>query len=125
MNRTVVRSALAVAATTAVLLTSACSSDEPEEGTQTESAQVEATEDDTEEAAAPTGPVEVPDVTLLILATAQDNLGRVGLEATLVDETGAEVTADDPTTYLVTEQDPADGELEAGETVTLTVKPRD
>jgi beta-lactam-binding protein with PASTA domain len=70
------------------------------------------------------GPVDVPDVTHLILDTAQGNLLRAGLEVTLVDADGQPVTAEDPLAFTVTDQDPADGTVEPGSAVTLTVEPR-
>jgi PBP1b-binding outer membrane lipoprotein LpoB len=105
----------------ATLVLAGCSGDD---ATETP----EATEPAVEQTAAPeagqTGPVDVPDVTNIILETAQGNLMRKGLESTVVDESGAAVTVDDATAYVVVAQDPADGQLEAGETVTLTVVPR-
>jgi beta-lactam-binding protein with PASTA domain len=69
--------------------------------------------------------VDVPDVTNLILQTAQQNIERLGLTAEVVDSSGDAVVADDPATYVVVEQDPADGTVDAGTAVTLTVESRD
>ena len=66
----------------------------------------------------------MPNVTGLILETGQSNLMLAGLEAELVDGTGATVEVDDPLTFLIVGQDPADGQLEPGEAVVLTVEPR-
>ncbi len=108
----------------AALLLAGCTSDaDGDSATGEPTAQASATEE-AEDAPAAEGPVEVPDVTLLILATAEGNLVRAGLESATVDAAGAPVTVDDPATYLVTAQDPADGTVEPGSTVTLTVEPR-
>ena len=126
MRLTVRTGAGAVAtALAAMLLVAGCAADADTE-TDTPEATASA---ETEESVAPeesdaTGPAEVPDVTNLILETAQGNLMRVGLDAETVDEDGAAVSVDDPTAYTVTAQDPSEGTLEAGETVTLTVVPR-
>lgn len=109
----------------ATLLVAGCSADADSddatpEATQSATADESAAPEQTDE----TGPVDVPDVTHLILETAQGNLLRAGLESEVVDEAGAPVTVDDATTFTVTAQDPSEGTLEAGETVTLTVAPR-
>ena len=117
MNRTARTTAVALALGAGLLL-SACSSPTEDEGQEPAATASEAPVDET-------GPVEVPDVVLLILETAQGNLMRSDLEATVVDEAGAAVTIDDPTAWLVTAQDPAEGEVERGSSVTLTVKARD
>lgn len=70
------------------------------------------------------GPVDVPDVTNLILETARGNLLRAGLEVEVVDESGETVAVEDATALIVTAQEPAAGTLEPGAVVTLTVKPR-
>lgn len=108
----------------ATLLVAGCSAD-----ADSDDATPEATQSAADESAAPeeteeTGPVDVPDVTNLLLETAQGNLMRAGLEAEVVDESGAPVTVDDATTFRVTAQDPSEGTLEPGETVTLTVEAR-
>lgn len=118
------RTGVAAAAATlaATLVLTGCSGDDAD--TTPEATEPAAAEETTTPEPEQTGPVEVPDVTNLILETAQGNLMRKGLETEVVDETGAAVTVDDATAYLVTGQDPAEGTLEAGETVTLTVTPR-
>ncbi len=120
-----VRTGAAAAALAATLLVAGCSADADSddatpEATESAAAEESAAPAETEE----TGPVDVPDVTNLILETAQGNLLRAGLEAEVVDESGAPVTVDDATTYTVSAQDPSEGTLEPGETVTLTVAPR-
>ena len=107
----------------ATLLVAGCSADADGDDATPEATQ------SAEESAAPaetdeTGPVDVPDVTNLLLETAQGNLMRAGLEAEVVDESGAAVTVDDATTFRVVAQDPSEGTLEPGETVTLTVEAR-
>lgn len=118
------RTGVAAAAATlaATLVLTGCSGGDAD--TTPEATEPAAAEETTTPEPEQTGPVEVPDVTNLILETAQGNLMRKGLETEVVDETGAAVTVDDATGYLVTGQDPAEGTLEAGETVTLTVTPR-
>lgn len=115
--------AAAAAALAATLLVAGCSADADSDDAAPEAtptAEETAAPEETEEA----GPVDVPDVTNLILETAQGNLLRAGLEAEVVDESGAPVTVDDATTFTVTAQDPSEGTLEPGETITLTVAPR-
>jgi opacity protein-like surface antigen len=125
MIRSTLRPALAGLAAAAVLMTAACSADEEATGAGTAT---EETAGPTVEESAPAeeedGPVDVPNVTGLILETGQSNLMLAGLESELVDEAGATVEVDDPMTYLVVGQDPADGQLDRGEVVTLTVEPR-
>lgn len=119
-----VRTGAAAAAATlaATLLVAGCSADADSDDVAPEATPT------AEESAAPeteeTGPVDVPDVTNLILETAQGNLVRAGLEAEVVDEAGAPVTVDDATAFTVTAQDPSEGTLEPGEIITLTVAPR-
>ncbi|MBC7290154.1 MAG: PASTA domain-containing protein [Actinotalea sp.] len=127
MMRSSVRPALAGLAAAAVLLTSACSAQDEPAGAQTPAgaeSTAESTPDQTAEEQTEDGPVDVPNVTGLILVTAESNLMLAGLESETVDETGAPVEVEDALTYLVVGQDPTDGELERGETVTLTVAPR-
>lgn len=126
MMRSTLRPALAGLAAAAVLMTAACSADE-----DSTAAETTAETSSEETAASPTpaeeeeeGPVDVPNVTGLILETGQSNLMLAGLEAELVDETGATVEVEDAMTFLVAAQDPADGQLERGEAVVLTVEPR-
>lgn len=120
MNATVLRTTVAALAATAVLVTAGCSADETEEPTATPAA-----EETTEEGGAEAdGPVEVPDVTVLILETAEGNLVRAGFEVEVVDETGAPVEDEDRTAWIVTAQDPSEGTVEPGTVITLTVKPR-
>lgn len=107
----------------ATLLVAGCTAD-ADTDTETPEATAPAEETTAPEETEPAGPTEVPDVTNLILETAQGNLVRAGLEAEVVDESGAPVTVDDATAYTVTAQEPSEGTLEAGETVTLTVAPR-
>ncbi|WP_250444667.1 PASTA domain-containing protein [Actinotalea sp. C106] len=119
MKKASVRVGAAALAASVVLLTAACSSDETEnEATEPAQEQEQEQEDVAE------GPTEVPDVTVLILETAQSNLAALGLEIEVVDADGAAVTAEDPTQYMVTDQDPAEGTVEAGDVVTLTVRER-
>ncbi|MCU1431751.1 MAG: hypothetical protein JWP95_856 [Actinotalea sp.] len=122
MHRPVIRAAVTALLSTAALLTAGCA---PDGEARTETPASEATETDGASGAEDSVSVEVPDVTVLLLDTAQGNLLRAGLEAEVVDESGAPVTADDPTAWRVTEQDPADGTVERGSVVTLTVVPRD
>lgn len=126
MMRSTLRPALAGLAAAAVLMTAACSADEEATGTGTATEETAgATPEETAAAEeSEEGPVDVPNVTGLILETGQSNLMLAGLESELVDEAGATVQVDDPMTYLVVGQDPADGQLERGEAVTLTVEPR-
>ena len=63
---------------------------------------------------------EVPDVTNLLLATAQSNLEFAGYKVTVVDASGAPVTAEDPTAWRITKQDPGSGPADPGSTVTIT-----
>lgn len=112
------------AALAATLLVAGCSADADSDDTTPEATQSAADESAAPEETEETGPVDVPDVTNLILETAQGNLMRAGLEAEVVDESGASVTVDDATTFTVTAQDPSEGTLEPGETVTLTVEAR-
>lgn len=109
----------------ATLLVAGCSADaDSDDATPEATASATADESAAPEETEETGPVDVPDVTNLILETAQGNLLRAGLEAEVVDESGAPVTVDDATTFRVTAQDPSEGTLEPGETVTLTVEAR-
>lgn len=117
--KTAVRTGLAAAATAAVLFTAGCGNDAADEPTEETTSAAEETPTET---AAPT---EIPDVTKLILETAQGNLMRAGLEAEVVGEDGAAVDASDPTQWVVVEQDPAAGApYEEGVTVSLTVRAR-
>lgn len=118
MKTSALRSGLAALAATAVLLTAGCASDDATDEPAT------ATTEQAEESPSSDGPVEVPDVTLLILETASGNLMRVGLTTEVVDEAGVPVPDGDATAWVVTAQDPADGTVDPGSTVTLTVKPR-
>ena len=125
MMRSTLRPALAGLAAAAVLMTAACSADEESTAAETTA---EASPEETAAPSAPAeeeeGPVDVPNVTGLILETGQSNLMLAGLEAELVDGTGATVEVDDPLTFLIVGQDPDDGQLEPGEAVVLTVEPR-
>ncbi len=125
LMRLSVRTGAVATALAATLLLAGCAADDETDTATPEATESAAAEDaaDAEETA-PTGPAEVPDVTNLILETAQGNLVRAGLEAETVDETGAPVSVDDATGYTVTAQEPSEGTLEPGETVTLTVAPR-
>ncbi|EYR64639.1 hypothetical protein N866_07530 [Actinotalea ferrariae CF5-4] len=119
------RPALAAFAAATVLMTAACSTpEEPAEPAATATQEETEAADDAAEQEAESGPVDVPDVSGLILGTAQGNLTLAGLETEVADEAGAPVEVEDPLAYLVVSQDPADGQLERGETVTLTVAPR-
>ena len=116
------RAGAAALAVTAALLVAVCTADADSGADEPEPTQTETSVP--EDTAEPTGPAEVPDVTLLILETALGNMSRAGLEVETVDASGAPVTVDDPTTYKVVAQDPAEGTLEPGQTVTLTVESR-
>ncbi|KGM13247.1 PASTA domain-containing protein [Cellulomonas bogoriensis] len=70
------------------------------------------------------GTGEVPDVTVLILETAQGNLTRLGLEVEVVDEDGQPVEAEDASQWRVTDQDPVGVPAEEGDVITLTVVER-
>lgn len=121
MKSTVLRAGAAALATTAVLVLAGCAGGtEDEQPTATATAEAEEQAEETEESAT----VEVPDVTVLILETAQGNLARNGLEVEVVDESGAPLTVDDATAYTVTAQEPAEGTVDRGSVVTLTVAPR-
>ena len=120
MKSTVLRAGAAALATTAVLVLASCGGTDDEQPTAAATATAEAEEQEAEESAT----VEVPDVTVLILETAQGNLARNGLEVEVVDESGAPVTVDDATAYTVTAQEPAEGTVDRGSVVTLTVAPR-
>lgn len=128
MRSTRVRAAAAATTLLAAALLTGCTADADGGSEPTDAAEPSATattdDDGTAEEPAPTGPTEVPDVTLLILETAQGNLLRAGFEVETVDAAGAPVAVDDATTYKVVAQDPAEGTLEPGATVTLTVEPR-
>lgn len=117
MKNSVLRTGAAALAAAALLLTAGCAADEDAPETE-ETSTEEATE------AAETGPAEIPDVTVLVLETAQANLTALGLEVEVVDETGAALEVEDPTAYQVVTQDPADGTVEPGQVVTLTVRER-
>ena len=113
MTRSTMRTVSAALAVAATLLVAGCSSDDADSGTQAQ------------EEVDPNAPVEVPDVTNLILMTAQDTVEAKGLVVEVVDEAGDPVTVDDPSTYTVADQDPIEGTVDPGSTVTLTVEPRD
>lgn len=125
--KTAVRTGMAIAATAAVLLTAACGSDSSDEPT-TETTTDTSTETSSPEESAPAetaAPTEIPDVTLLILETAQSNLMQAGLEADILDESGATPDTSDATQWVVVEQDPEGGSPYVdGVTVTLTVRER-
>jgi hypothetical protein len=122
MKTAVLRSGIALVASTTLLLTAGCAADGAAD--TADEPTTSATAEQSEQSQSADGPVEVPDVTLLILETAMGNLMRAGLTAEAVDETGAPVPQDDLTAWVVTAQDPADGTVDAGTAVTLTVKPR-
>lgn len=121
MTRSALRTASAALAVAATLLVAGCSSDgddaDTSGGAATETAAAPETVD-------PNAPVEVPDVTHLILQTALDTIESKGLTVDVVDESGAALTVDDATTYVVESQDPADGTVDPGSAVTLTATPR-
>lgn len=123
MNASVLRTTVAALATAAVLVTAGCAADETEEPTTTPTAE-ETADEGTDGGTDADGPVEVPDVTVLILETAEGNLVRAGLEVEVVDEAGAAVESEDRTAWIVTAQDPSEGTVEPGTVITLTVKPR-
>jgi hypothetical protein len=110
----------AVLAAAAALLVAGCTANAETEPDTEATAEATAPAEETD----PTAPVEVPDVTNLILDTAEGNLMRVGLEAEVVDAEGAAVTVDDATAFVVRAQEPADGTVDPGSTVTLTVELR-
>lgn len=121
MTRSRMRAMSAALVVAAALVLTGCSSDS-DDATSDESspAQTETAAQEVD----PNAPVEVSDVTNLILETAQQTLEAQGLTVDVVDESGAAVTVEDPTTYTVSAQDPADGTVDPGSTVTLTVAPR-
>jgi len=121
MTRSTMRTVSAALAVAATLFVAGCSSD-GEESTETESAETETPA--AQEEVDPNAPVEVPDVTNLILVTAQDTVEAKGLVVEVVDESGEAVTVDDPSTFTVADQDPIEGTVDPGSTVTLTVEPR-
>ena len=106
---------VAAAALATVALLAACSgaSDDAD-------ASAPATESAT--SAGPSGEVRVIDQTNLLLATAQETLEARGLEVEVEDATGQDRPVDAPTAWVVVTQDPVDGTVEAGSTVTLTVR---
>lgn len=111
---------VAAAAVATVALLAACSGSSDDAGT-TEPA----TESAASESAASTevtGEVQVIDQTNLLLATAQETLEARGLEVEVADALGQGRAIDDPTAWVVVTQDPTSGTLEAGDTVTLTVR---
>lgn len=120
MTRSTLRAASAALAVAATLLVAGCTADAD---TDPGDAPNE-TEPAVQEEVDPDAPVEVPDVTNLILSTAQDTIEAKGLTVEIVDESGAGVTVDDPTTYTVADQDPVEGTVDPGSLVTLTVEPR-
>ncbi|MCL3861922.1 PASTA domain-containing protein [Actinotalea sp. K2] len=120
MKNRVVRAAATVLAVSGVLLSAACTSDPESEPAATPTQ----TQEEQGQEEGVSGTVTVPDVTVLILETAQGNLERAGLEVEVVDESGAAVATDDATAWVVTDQDPADGTVERGTLVTLTVAAR-
>ena len=66
--------------------------------------------------------VTVYDQTGLLLVTAQETLEGKGLTVDVADATGQGRSIDDPTQWVVVTQDPIDGTLPAGSTVTLTAR---
>lgn len=66
--------------------------------------------------------VTVYDQTGLLLVTAQETLEGKGLVVDVADSTGQGRAIDDPTQWVVVTQDPIDGTLPAGSTVTLTAR---
>lgn len=119
MKNSVLRTGAAALAAAALLLTAGCAADED----APETAETSTTEETAEETAE-TGPAEIPDVTVLVLETAQANLTALGLEVEVVDETGAALEVEDPTAYQVVTQSPDEGTVEPGQVVTLTVRER-
>jgi hypothetical protein len=73
-------------------------------------------------AAAADAEVTVYDQTGLLLVTAQETFEGKGLVVDVADVTGQGRTIDDPTQWVVVTQDPIDGTLPAGSTVTLTAR---
>jgi phosphoribosylcarboxyaminoimidazole (NCAIR) mutase len=106
---------VAAAAVATVALLAACSgSSDDAETTDAASESAASTE--------VTGEVQVIDQTNLLLATAQETLEARGLEVEVADALGQGRAIDDPTAWVVVTQDPTSGTLEAGDTVTLTVR---
>ncbi|WP_169165647.1 hypothetical protein [Cellulomonas taurus] len=66
--------------------------------------------------------VTVYDQTGLLLVTAQETFEGKGLTVDVADATGQGRSIDDPTQWVVVTQDPIDGTLPAGSTVTLTAR---
>ena len=106
---------VAAAAVATVALLAACSgSSDDAETTDAASESAASTE--------VTGEVQVIDQTNLLLATAQETQEARGLEVEVADALGQGRAIDDPTAWVVVTQDPTSGTLEAGDTVTLTVR---
>lgn len=121
MTRSTLRTASVALAVAATLLLAGCSSDgDADSDTSADAAATTAAAEDAD----PNAPVEVPDVTNLLLQTAQDNIEAKGLTVEIVDESGAALVVDDATAFTVAAQDPADGTVDPGSAVTLTVAPR-
>lgn len=106
---------VAAAAVATVALLAACSGSS-DDGETTDAASESAASTEV------TGEVQVIDQTNLLLATAQETLEARGLEVEVADALGQGRAIDDPTAWVVVTQDPTSGTLEAGDTVTLTVR---
>lgn len=124
MKTSAVRRAVVAAAAAGTLLLAGCADDGADVDT-TDEELMDETPTDAPGASGQTGPVDVPDVTRLILETAEGNLLRAGLEAEVVDTDGEPVVVEDPTGYRVVDQDPAEGTLDPGSPVILTVEVRE
>lgn len=85
------------------------------------------TSDDTAAGTATTAAAEETEVTIydqtnLLLVTATETFEARGLVVDVADATGQGRTIDDPTQWVVVDQDPISGTLPEGSTITLTAR---
>ena len=85
------------------------------------------TSDDTAAGTATTAAAEETEVTVydqtnLLLVTATETFEARGLVVDVADATGQGRTIDDPTQWVVVDQDPISGTLPEGSTITLTAR---
>ncbi|MEV7971640.1 hypothetical protein [Cellulomonas sp. NPDC089187] len=66
--------------------------------------------------------VTILDQTNLLLVTAQETFEAKGLVVDVADATGQGRTIEDPSQWVVVTQDPMNGEVPAGSTITLTAR---